>query len=984
MAVALALAAADTASAEPSLTRIRVSAGPLSHTLQEISRETGSELLFDRRLVAGFKVGGINATTTPMAALQTVLAGTPLVVRRAASGALIIEQTAAPPLARQDVAVSEILVLGRRTQNVDIRRQETDIQPYRVTTGDQITGAHVDTLGDYFQTHVTTNANVEFPGAGAAGGNSQIDIRGLGSHQTLVLIDGRRMPGFPSLNNGVGFDQPDLNALPLFAIDRVETLTGTAGGIYGYGALGGVVNVVLAHDRPGAELHVTTGLSSRGDAARGSFEARVEFSPDHGATDVTLDAGLTRSEPLTVGQRDYRENDLRETYQLAPSYVLNAALPHGNSIAIFNAFGIGPLTLKPQYGGASLGSPFTFLPNSLNGTSGETAALLSHAGKLDFSLSSGAAASYLQSNSELGSLLMNVRHAFSGGVEVYFDGIMLWNHSRYVNRNTSGTLFLDPTTPYDPFQQYVSLSFPTQTLSDTETDYDSSRFTIGVVAPIAFDWRATAEATWGGARLRESGTVTREDVPIFFGDDFNIFASIDAFNGWTNFEKALSAYQESFGYNGHIDTVDNEQSLRLAGPLFRTPAGPATLTLLAERRSEGLPSYGPNNQRLVVSQSITTTSVSAEFRSRVFDDKAPLPIFRDLQVQLAVRYDNQSVDFTADPTPSGPTRLNTTFAGTTFTAGAQASPLSWLMLRGSFATGATPPPVQYLVPEQFATVVEDPKRGDEFAFVPIDYGGGSLELKSVLASTTSVGFVLTPFGPRGARFSLDYSNISETHAYSFLDDTIVIAHEDYWPQRVQREPLTAADQALGYMAGPILAIDSRPTNGDSIDVQTLDAQFDWIVGLPVGALHLYGSATYTFHDMQKRLFQSTLNYYDAFDGPLVWRANAGADWSLGPWLLGVDVQYFGSYNANLSEYSDPTITELFQGSQTIPAQTYVDLRISRRSHLKNTDLRIDFGVDDVLDAAPPRVSSFLVGGPGYSPYGDPRQRRFELSVSALF
>ena len=980
------LALGSPALAAPNLTPIKVSAGPLSRTLEEIARQTGAELLFDRNLVAGRQAGKVDARTTPMAAVQAALSGTNLNVRRAASGALIIEQPAPAPLARQDVTVSEILVVGRRTQNADIRRQETDIQPYLVTTGDQIATAQVDTLGDYFQTHVTTNANVEFPGEGTRdGANSHIDIRGLGSEQTLILIDGRRMPDFPTSAVGIGFVQPDLNAVPLHAIDRVETLTGTAGGIYGFGALGGVVNVVLAHDRPGAELHVTTGLSSRGDAGRSAFEARVEFSPDHGATDVTLNAGLTRTDPLTAGQRDYLEDDRRETYRLDPSFVLLAAPPHGNSIAIFNAFGNGPLTLKPQYGGVSLGSPFTFLPIGLDGTPGQTAALLSRAGQLDFSLSSGAAATDFQTSRELGSLLMNVRHAFSGGVEVYFDGIMLWNHSRYINRDTSGTLLLDPSTPYDPFQQYVSLSFPTETSSQTETDFDSSRFTIGVLAPIPFNWRATTEATWGGARYRVLGTVVSENIPIFFGDDFSPFANIDAFNGWTNFQKALSAYQETSSGSGQADTVYNEQSLRLAGPLFRTPAGPTTLTLLAERRSEGVPSLSNGLGSSLASQSATTTSVSAELRSLVFADKAPLPILRDLQVQLAIRYDNHSIDFSSDPQQLDSPRLNATFAGTTFTAGAQASPLSWLMLRGSFATGATPPPVGDLVPGQsIGFVSDDPKRGDGYALIPVDSYGGSPKLKNVLASTTSVGVVLSPFGPHGARFSLDYSNISETHVVTLLDDNIVIAHEDYWPQRVQRGLLTAADQALGYTAGPILAIDSSATNGSSLDVQTLDARFDWTAGLPAGSLHLYGSATYNFHDEEKRLFQPTVSYYNTFDGPLVWRANAGVDWLIGPTLIGLDVQYFGSYGANLSELSDPATTQQFQGSQTVPAQTYVDLRISRRVHLNNTDLRIGFGVDDVLDAAPPRLSTLLFGGQGYSQYGDPRRRRFELSVSALF
>jgi iron complex outermembrane receptor protein len=553
------LAVAAPAHAESYPTPIRVSAGPLDHALKEIARQTGGELLFDRNLVAGLQARTINTKTTAMAAIQAALAGTNLRVRRTVSGALIIEPPAPTPLARQDVAVAEVLVIGHRTQNADIRRQETDIQPYRVTTVEEINEAHVDDLGQYFATHITMNANFVLAGQGEAGDtNSQIDLRGLGTDQTLILIDGRRMPNFPQ--NLVGVTQPDLNALSLHAIDRIETLTGTAGGIYGFGALGGVVNVVLAHDRPGAELHVTTGLSSRGDAGRVSFEGRVEFSPDHGATEVTLDAGLTRSDPLTQGQRDYLARDRRVTYQVDPSDSLSLTPSSGNSIGVFDAFGDETLTLKPKYGGAALGSPFTFLPSGFEGTPQDlAAALVSRAGKLDLGLSTGEAASYIGANPETGSLLMNVRHQFSGGVEAYFDGIMLWNHGRTVNHNaTTGLQFLDPSSPYNPFEQDIFVSYPMPPSSnDIQTRYDSSRFTVGLVAPIPFDWRATAEATWGGAQFQQS--VTRYYDDPFATDDANPFGS------WTQFQKVLAASPVNGSYRAKADSRYLEQSLRLGG-----------------------------------------------------------------------------------------------------------------------------------------------------------------------------------------------------------------------------------------------------------------------------------------------------------------------------------------------------------------------------------------------------------------------------------
>ena len=117
----------------------------------------------------------------------------------------------------------------------------------------------------------------------------------------------------------------------------------------------------------------------------------------------------------------------------------------------------------------------------------------------------------------------------------------------------------------------------------------------------------------------------------------------------------------------------------------------------------------------------------------------------------------------------------------------------------------------------------------------------------------------------------------------------------------------------------------------------------------------------------------------------------GVDWSLGSLTVGANAQYFGSYliyaQADVADFLAPYIAAL-QGSNAVPAQTYVDLDIRKRLHLRErgfaSDVNVDFGVENVLDAEPPRETTFFSGGPGYSRYGDPRQRRFQLSLSALF
>jgi len=82
-----------------------------------------------------------------------------------------------------------------------------------------------------------------------ATGQATVDLRGLGSARTLVLIDGKRlMPSDPS--NPVA----DLNQVPADMVDHVEVLTGGASAVYGSDAEGGVVNFIMRKDFEGIEV----------------------------------------------------------------------------------------------------------------------------------------------------------------------------------------------------------------------------------------------------------------------------------------------------------------------------------------------------------------------------------------------------------------------------------------------------------------------------------------------------------------------------------------------------------------------------------------------------------------------------------------------------------------------------------------------------------------------------------------------------------
>lgn len=82
---------------------------------------------------------------------------------------------------------------------------------------------------------------------GQRGNNRQIEIRGMGPENTLILIDGRPATSRNSVRYGWRGERDtrgDSNWVPASEIERIEVLRGPAAARYGSGAAGGVVNIV--------------------------------------------------------------------------------------------------------------------------------------------------------------------------------------------------------------------------------------------------------------------------------------------------------------------------------------------------------------------------------------------------------------------------------------------------------------------------------------------------------------------------------------------------------------------------------------------------------------------------------------------------------------------------------------------------------------------------------------------------------------------
>jgi iron complex outermembrane receptor protein len=108
-------------------------------------------------------------------------------------------------------------------------------------------------------------------------GTARVRLRGLGDTQTLVLVNGRRVPVNPLADASGAGAAFNVNQIPIAAIERIEILKDGGSAIYGADAVAGVVNFILRRDYAGIQATGTAGTSSRNDASEWGVNGAAGF-----------------------------------------------------------------------------------------------------------------------------------------------------------------------------------------------------------------------------------------------------------------------------------------------------------------------------------------------------------------------------------------------------------------------------------------------------------------------------------------------------------------------------------------------------------------------------------------------------------------------------------------------------------------------------------------------------------------------------------
>lgn len=207
------------------------------------------------------------------------------------------------------------------------QRQDTII-----VTGTQIKGAQIDDVlpvtkldtvdiettgavsGDELFRSIPQAGAVEFQDNKTSGGINDargdvasINLRELGTGNTLLLINGRRMvlnPGFQT-EFFVPVVSPNTNTIPASGVRRVEVLRDGASAIYGADAVGGVINTILRNNREDGFATARYGIAEETDQYQLNLSAGYGFDFNGGRSNLTFYADFFDTNAVRATERDF-------------------------------------------------------------------------------------------------------------------------------------------------------------------------------------------------------------------------------------------------------------------------------------------------------------------------------------------------------------------------------------------------------------------------------------------------------------------------------------------------------------------------------------------------------------------------------------------------------------------------------------------------------------------------------------------------------
>ncbi len=215
-------------------------------------------------------------------------------------------EASAPQAAAEDL--EEVVITGSRI----VRDGYEAPTPLAVVDVSALNSSSTSNIADYVNTmpvfagSSTPQSTAVNVSAGTSGVNA-LNLRGLGTGRTLVLLDGQRSVG-AFLTGAV-----DINSFPQQLVQRVEVVTGGASAVYGSDAVGGVANFILDKEYTGVKGEISGGVTSYWDDKQWKVSLAAGFPFANGRGHVLLSGEQNEKDGILYGSGGVGKRAWNET-----------------------------------------------------------------------------------------------------------------------------------------------------------------------------------------------------------------------------------------------------------------------------------------------------------------------------------------------------------------------------------------------------------------------------------------------------------------------------------------------------------------------------------------------------------------------------------------------------------------------------------------------------------------------------------------------
>ena len=272
-------------------------------------------------------------------------------------------QELSTPAAEPPTPLEEVIVTGTRLPALN----EASVSPITSVSTREIAQTGLTRVEDVLNT-----LPMVFPGAnttaGGADGTASVDLRGLGTNRTLVLVNGVRLgPG-----SADGRNWSDLNQIPVALLERIDVLTGGASAVYGADAVAGVVNFIINTHYEGIKVEAGYHFNQHNNADQAGVAALVTAAGDQlPPSEVNTSFGKSASVIIGANFADNKGN-------------ASAYLTYDNQSATvqskfdYSACTLTPTPLTPPYHALACGGVVTSRSGWFGGFGAAGTTLVSH------------------------------------------------------------------------------------------------------------------------------------------------------------------------------------------------------------------------------------------------------------------------------------------------------------------------------------------------------------------------------------------------------------------------------------------------------------------------------------------------------------------------------------------------------------------------------------------------------------------------------